>query len=257
VESGRKTSVARMNPPTPGRQPICLRALHANAELWLTPSDLAAITGWTIKNAATSALLCMRAGLAERRPHPDGDTRRHQYRFVAFARDGETGRQARHQRRDATIQKRRIDQQTHTARILTLLKADPAKAFSEREIVTALPGLTLTQAREALAILTVQTGQLLTSTPRFKESQVTRYRIATLGLTPVRATPLTKDARALLKVLQHGTARNTSVTRAELLARVAGKEERLNRALALLEAHGLLELRPVGNLVLFRAVKAA
>jgi hypothetical protein len=38
-------------------------------------------------------------------------------------------------------------------------------------------------------------------------------------------------------------------------ARVAGNEQRRAKALALVEAHGLLEPRRAGNLVLFRSAK--
>jgi hypothetical protein len=145
--------------------------------------------------------------------------------------------------------------QEHATRILAFLHTDTTRAFTEREIVAGVDGLTPTQAREALAMLTVQTGQVLMATPRDKGKQATGYRVASSGLAPVRARPLTDDARSLLDVLRHGTARDISVTRAELRARMQGDEQRLAKALALVEAHGLLELRPVGNLVLFRAVK--
>ncbi|UQN10328.1 hypothetical protein [Deinococcus sp. QL22] len=253
---------ALMNPPTPGRQPVCLRALHANAGAWLTPHQLAELTGWTPKNAATSALNFTRAGYAERRALRAAN--RFEYRFVQFPperlpsrpppQSAETGLVARSARRAETLKKRHAAQQEHAARILAFLHTDPARAFTEREIVAGVDGLTGTQTREALAMLTVQTRQVLISTPRYKERQATGYRVASSGLSAVQAGPLTADAQALFEVLKYGTARNISVTRGELLARVQGDDGRLRQALALVEANGLLELRPVGNLLLYRAL---
>ncbi|GGR62733.1 hypothetical protein GCM10008959_25970 [Deinococcus seoulensis] len=253
-------------PETAGRGHMILRVAHANAGQWITVTQLRELLGMEgTGNYAKQAAYQHRTGLLDRQHAPDHrpDRPRFEYRFRAWpptrtareTRELEAGTDAseaaRRARQRDTTARRRVTVTAAAAQILTVLRAAP-EPLPELTILGAVPTLSVTAAREALAYLVHETQEALLITPTTMRSRVTTYAAVRSGLPRVPARPLTPDAEAVQGLLSAATERDSSLSRQALMEQTRWPWPRVEKALSLLEAHHLLALRPVGASILFR-----
>ncbi|GGS36871.1 hypothetical protein [Deinococcus knuensis] len=253
-------------PETAGRGHMIVRVAHANPGRWVTVTQLRDLLGMAgTRNYAKQASHQHRAGRLDRQHAADHrpDRPRFEYRFLAWpptrtvreTRELEAGTDASETARRARqldiTARRRVTVTAAAAQILTVLRAAPGPV-PEQDLLAAVPHLSVTAAREALAYLVHETQDAMLITPTSRRARTTTYAAVRSGLPRVPARPLTPDAEAVQGLLRAATERDSSLSRHALMDETHWPWPRVRDALALLEAHGLLALRPVGASVLFR-----
>lgn len=255
---------------TAGRGHMILRVAHANPGQWITVTQLRELLGMEgTKNYAKQASHEHNAGRLDRQ-HAAGhrpDRPRFEYRFLSWPATRtvretpeleagtDASEAARHARQRDTTARRRVTVTAAAAQILTVLRDSP-KPLPELAILGAVPTLSVTAAREALSYLVHETQEALLITPTTMRARVTTYAAVRSGLPRVAPRPLTPDAEAVEGLLSAATERDASLSRQALQEQTRWDWPRIEKALALLEAHGLLALRPVGASILFRHAPA-
>ena len=239
---------------------MILRVAHANPGRWITVTHLRDLLGMAgTRNYAKQASHQHRAGRLDRQ-HAAGhrpDRPRFEYRFLAWpptrtARETpeleagtDASAAARHARQRDTTARRRVTVTAAAAQILAVLRASP-NPLPELEILSAVPTLSVTAAREALSYLVHETQDAMPITPTSRRARITTYAAVRSGLPRVPARPLTPDAEAVQGLLRAATERDSSLSRQALMDETRWPWPRVRDALALPEAHSLLALRPVG-----------
>ena len=253
-------------PDTAGRGHMILRVAHANAGRWITVTQLRDLLGMEeTSNYAKQAAYLHRTGRLDRQHAADHrpDRPRFEYRFRAWPQipapratteleagtdASEAARTARYQQ---TVTRRRAAITAAAAQILTVLRAAPGPV-PEQDLLAAVPHLSVTTARETLTYLVHETQDALMITATTRRARATTYEAVRSGLPRVAARPLTPDAEAIQGLLRAATDRDASLSRQALMEQTRWDWPRVEQALSLLEAHGLLALRPVGASILFR-----
>ncbi|OWL98927.1 hypothetical protein CBQ26_00275 [Deinococcus indicus] len=253
-------------PETEGRGPMLLRVAHANAGRWITVTQLRDLLGMEeTRHYAKRAAYLHRTGRLDRQHAADHrpDRPRFEYRFRAWPQTpalratteleagtdaSEAARTARYQQ---TVTRRRAAITAAAAQILTVLRAAPGPV-PEQDLLAAVSHLSVTTARETLTYLVHETQDALMITGTTRRARATTYEAVRSGLPRVAVRPLTPDAEAVQGLLRAATDRDASLSRQALMEQTRWPWPRIEKALSLLEAHGLLALRPVGASVLFR-----
>lgn len=214
-------------PETEGRSPLLLRVAHANTGRWITVTQLRDLLGMEeTSNYARRAAYLHRTGRLDRQHAADHrpDRPRFEYRFRAWPQT-------------------------------PALRAAPGPV-PEQDLLAAVPHLSVTMARETLTYLVHETQDALMITGTTRRARATTYEAVRSGLPCVAVRPLTPDAEAVQGLLRAATDRDASLSRQALMEQTRWPWPRVEQTLSLLEAHGLLALRPVGASVLFRHAPA-
>ncbi|MCD0160025.1 hypothetical protein IHN63_01760 [Deinococcus sp. 6YEL10] len=257
-------------PETEGRGPLLMRVAHANAGRWITVTQLRDLLGMeATRHYAKQAAYLHRTGRLDRQHAADHrpDRPRFEYRFRAWPQTPalratteleagtDASEAARTTRYQQTVTRRRAAITAAAAQILTVLRAAPGPV-PEQDLLAAVPHLSVTTARETLTYLVHETQDALMITATTRRARATTYEAVRSGLPRVAPRPLTPDAEAVQGLLRAATDRDASLSRQALMEQTRWAWPRVEKALSLLEAHGLLALRPVGASVLFRHTPA-
>jgi DNA-binding transcriptional ArsR family regulator len=252
-------TVRPIDPATATQGTLEARALHANAGRWLVCGEVRASIGEQAADPTLTSkrlLSLVRQGAAEKRP----GTRRKgyakppfEYRFVTWPEmKTSAAPEAREARRASTVTARQASATATADQICAHLARHPHKQFSLDQLRSALGLKNQVNVADALALLTWEDARLLVIHGTSRSVATTRYQHLQSFLPQVPATPLTRTATRVLNRLRHHSARQTSSTPDTLAQEMKLTPDTVRSALALLDAHGLLTLRAVGAMVLFR-----